>query len=180
VLNLRLKTKKGKQTKAPMSRKEIAKKRLKSYQMQAILILVGGIAASIFTQYISYSSEGFGVALSKPVSWLTLAIVAFAVFMGVAVFVKAYSFYLFARILDALSTVQVPARELKTAPVAQPQVTPQVSKIAETPRVTQQVQQEIPATRQVKPGAKLCPYCGRELPLGDIHVFCPFCGKRLK
>lgn len=29
-------------------------------------------------------------------------------------------------------------------------------------------------------GKKRCPYCGRELPYGDLHVICPFCGRRLK
>jgi hypothetical protein len=27
---------------------------------------------------------------------------------------------------------------------------------------------------------KKCPYCGRVLPFGDVHVVCPYCGRRLK
>ncbi len=27
---------------------------------------------------------------------------------------------------------------------------------------------------------KKCPYCGRVLPYGDVHVACPYCGRRLK
>ncbi|MCD6357167.1 MAG: hypothetical protein J7L75_01155 [Thermoproteales archaeon] len=29
-------------------------------------------------------------------------------------------------------------------------------------------------------GRKKCPYCGRELPFGDVHIICPYCGRRLK
>jgi len=29
-------------------------------------------------------------------------------------------------------------------------------------------------------GRKKCPYCGRELPFGDVHIICPYCGHRLK
>ena len=28
--------------------------------------------------------------------------------------------------------------------------------------------------------SKICPHCGAELPLGEIHVLCPFCGRRLR
>lgn len=27
---------------------------------------------------------------------------------------------------------------------------------------------------------KKCPYCGRVLPFGDVHVVCPYCGRKLK
>jgi len=26
---------------------------------------------------------------------------------------------------------------------------------------------------------KVCPHCGMELPLGDVHAICPFCGRRI-
>lgn len=29
-------------------------------------------------------------------------------------------------------------------------------------------------------GKRKCPYCGRELPFGDVHIVCPYCGRRLK
>ena len=28
--------------------------------------------------------------------------------------------------------------------------------------------------------SKVCPHCGAELPLGEIHVLCPFCGRRIR
>ena len=28
--------------------------------------------------------------------------------------------------------------------------------------------------------SRLCPHCGMELPLGDVHVICPYCGRRIR
>ncbi len=47
------------------------------------------------------------------------------------------------------------------------------------PQTPQPVQKVMPPAS--KPGGKkVCPYCGRELPYGDLHVICPYCGRRLK
>lgn len=56
---------------------------------------------------------------------------------------------------------------------AQPPVKPQQP--IKAPQITTS-QPSIPSTS----GKKKCPYCGRELPYGDLHVICPFCGRRLK
>lgn len=62
----------------------------------------------------------------------------------------------------------VPKLELEPQPLAK-----------QTPSVPSIVPRQQPASQQTG-GKKKCPYCGRELPYGDLHVICPFCGRRLK
>ena len=141
-----------------------------------------GVIASIFVQYLVINNDIN--AIFESISWLAVAIMLATTFMAIAIYIKAYSFYLYSRLFDIISTMATsPARYEKeavsTAPV-QPSVTRPITEVVKSQpkqsyaRVSG-VHREPSVTR-----GKVCPYCGRELPLGDIHVFCPFCGKKLK
>jgi len=190
-LNLKKRQKRNKPgARTPLSKKEIAKRRLKSYQLQSIFVLVGGLVISAFIQYLI--GDGL-TAVIDPISWPALTAISVATFMAIAIYVKAYSFYLYARLFDLLSATQVlPARpeEARIVPTVQAQPTalpavppaPKPVRPPSKPIETAQAIQEprAPPIQPVRTGKKICPYCGRELPLGDIHVFCPFCGKKLR
>jgi hypothetical protein len=99
--------------------------------------------------------------------------------------------------------MQQPQAPVRAAPVLQP--APLSSQFSQKTYRTLQVEQKPPleiaepgiqATRRQQtyltqappqaeqggPGSsvKRCPYCGRELPYGDLHIMCPFCGKFLR
>ncbi len=74
---------------------------------------------------------------------------------------------------------QPPVKQATTSAVQprfeEPRVSPQPLKPVQPPTTPAAVPSQ-PASS----GKKVCPYCGRELPYGDLHVICPYCGRRLK
>lgn len=87
-----------------------------------------------------------------------------------------------------------PSAQRATAPQApqQPEEKPSVeSKGFEKPTpppekeaITEEKTQPSPPQQKVEEKVtgirrKRCPYCGRELPLGEINIYCPYCGKFL-
>ena len=181
VLNLRRRQKFNNKGGGQISRKEIARKKLKNYQLQSILILTSGVIASILVQYLTNNDVN---AILGPVSWPAAAIISATTFMAIAIYIKAYSFYLYSRLFDVISAIVMsPTRYEKeaipTAPVQPPVSRPITEAVKSQPKQSYAQVSEVPREPSVTRG-KVCPYCGRELPLGDIHVFCPFCGKKLK
>jgi len=79
-------------------------------------------------------------------------------------------------------TELAPARVAPTETAAPPTLsTRQVPQVRQLPATTVSTSAiaKLPekATIATK---KRCPYCGGDLPLGDIHIFCPHCGRKLK
>jgi len=179
------KQKHNSRSKIRIGRKELAKKKLKSYQLRSILVLTGGIIISALLQYLINNDIN---SIIGPISWPAIIAITITTFMAMAIYVKAYSFYLYSRLFDLLSTITTPVteygkeRELAAVqPTALQTVRPAPEVTKPRPRPTKSPSiPAVPREVSARTSGKICPYCGRELPLGDIHVFCPFCGKKLK
>ncbi len=194
---------------------------------QAILMLVVGIVIGILIDFLLYglASNDFTFNPARPPSALSISIILVSVVLSLSKFQSAYSFYLYAKIVEQFKKIEStqvqrppPAMErpapiipserpvqpptpqlpspVKVHPpeVAPPQPTPPVAVTKETvreyprPQLTgvettptpPQPSTPKPSPPVSKPSKKTCPFCGRELPFGDIHVICPYCGRRLK
>ncbi|HFC49337.1 MAG TPA: hypothetical protein ENJ59_01245 [Thermofilum sp.] len=221
----------------------------------AYIILIVGILTAFLAPIFqtlatspSIDAATINQVIMSPPSLLSIVILAVSVPLSVFLVVKAYTVYLYFRLVDALTrlTESVAPRQVQpTAPVtpqppqqvARPHIQPQIPQqqipaqslpqtqprqhtpssqliptqrnvplsretIQQPPLRTPSVQQPattIPrqpsppqptpskpfAAPSISPPAtqtekKRCPYCGRELPFGDLHTVCPYCGRRLK
>ncbi|RLE82201.1 MAG: hypothetical protein DRJ52_02580 [Thermoprotei archaeon] len=88
-------------------------------------------------------------------------------------------------ISSKLLAMKAPSIEIPATP-AETRVGAPLVKPAAAPTATREKPVAIvPASEEVRPkppvaSKKVCPYCGGELPLGDIHIFCPHCGRKLR
>ena len=222
-----------------------------------IILIIGVLAAFLapilqaLTTSPSIDPTAINQIIMAPPSLLSIIILAISISLSVFLVVKAYTAYLYFRLVDALTRLTESAmpKQIQPQPAApitpqlpqqvapsriQPQMSsqqvpgqrlPQIQTKPQTPspqtmpiqgstpitRETIQQPQLRPSTshpsaavpRQTQPTApqqitpkpyttpsmppakpqiekKRCPYCGRELPFGDLHTVCPYCGRRLK
>lgn len=87
-----------------------------------------------------------------------------------------------------VATVPPPKPLLTTTPQPQPQLvrrptettTPQRGEPLLTRPPVRAIELPPPSPVEENAETKRCPYCGRELPYGDLHIICPFCGRALR
>lgn len=161
-----------------------AKARQKRMLTLSLAYFIAGLSIALVAAYY-VNGEDF---LTKPLPSFSLLAVLISLWLSLKVIVDAYSFYLFARLLELTGRLPSPKRQVPTPsaevpaplsprPVAAPVAPrPSASTIVRSPSTPSEIQAR-PAERGLK---KKCPYCERELPYGDIHIICPFCGRRLK
>lgn len=151
-------------TRGRVGGREAAKRRLRAYMLRSIAILGSGVAISLAVLYLGNRGE------SLPL-WASLVVLAAAAFLSTILVVKAYTFYLYTRLVDLLAGERLPE-------VAAPPIASRVGVVARA--VESGAAAEAVAPPRVAEERKTCPYCGKELPFGDVHIYCPFCGKKLK
>jgi len=155
---------KARRARGRVDRREAARRRLKAYTLRSVAILGSGVAISLAVLYLGNPGESLSL-------WASLAVLAAATFFSTVLIVKAYSFYLYVRLVDLLASERLP--EVAAPPVASRAGV--VARAVESGAVAEAI-----APPRVAEERKTCPYCGKELPFGDVHIYCPFCGKKLK
>jgi len=181
-----------KEIKQPSKAKLLYKRRL----IKSLIFFIIGLLFSVIIAYLqSPVPESF---LFTPLPAISSIILILFLWLSLKGVIDAYTFYLFARIVEVLrqefsikEKVSVAYKEMvpeyPTPAVSIPTKTERktlATKIEQvpvlpSPRNVANVAQ-IQPVRQSKSMKKVCPYCGRELPYGDIHIVCPYCGRRLK
>lgn len=112
----------------------------------------------------------FALFSSLAAAALTAVAVVYAMQRLLAVYVALVLYGLNSKTLEVAEPAP-PIRERAAAPAPQP--VPRAVKPA--------VEQPVAVTQRAAVSEKKkCPYCGRVLPFGDVHVVCPYCGRRLK
>ncbi|MEM1508925.1 MAG: hypothetical protein QW291_04810 [Thermofilaceae archaeon] len=99
----------------------------------------------------------------------------FVIYVGIIIQRSSESLQIVERPEEITPETKLPRQALATSSSAPPQYQkkPQHSRTA--------VNSEIKVTTSESSVVeKKCPYCGRTLPYGDVHVACPYCGRRLK
>lgn len=174
-----------------------SRRRMKRMVLTSALSLLTSALAALTVAY-AVNGDQF---LSKPLPAPSMLVLAAGIWFSLKEVVSAYTFYLFARLVEmggaqvrapAAPTATRAAAPIPAAPVAQapkPVRTPVsvAAKARKVPLLSRAKKVEAaPTPVALAPPApvavtkKTCPFCGRELPYGDVHVICPFCGRRLK
>ena len=176
-----------------------SRRRMKRMVLTSALSLLTSALAALTVAY-AVNGDQF---LSKPLPAPSMLVLAAGIWFSLKEVVSAYTFYLFARLVETGGAqVRAPAAPTATraaAPIPAPAApVAQVPKPVRTPVSVAAKTRKVPLLSRAKkveaapapvtptPPApvaitkKTCPFCGRELPYGDVHVICPFCGRRLK
>jgi len=181
-----------KEKRQPSKAKVLYNRRL----IKSLIFFIIGLLFSVIIAYLQNPApESF---LFTPLPAISSIILILFLWLSLKSVIDAYTFYLFARIVEVLrqeypikEKVGVAYKEMvpeyPTPPVSIPMKTerkPIATKIEQVPVLPspQNVANvaQIQPVKQSKNAKKVCPYCGRELPYGDIHIVCPYCGRRLK
>ncbi len=168
-----------------------AKIMFKQRIVKSVIYFVIGLIIAIFFAFLQSPQQNF---LLQPLPGIALIILVLFFWLSIRSIIDAYTFYLFAKIVEVLkqsSSVKEQEETIKTVPMYTKPL-PAISQIDEN--IAEKVKQvpilpkneqisQIPqktTTAKQSETKKVCPYCGRELPYGDIHIICPYCGHRLK
>ena len=180
----------GNDKKKDSKSKRLFKKRL----IKSVVYLIIGLVITFILAFIQ--NPTFENFLIQPLPGIAIIVLFLFLWLSIKSIIDAYTFYLFARILEVfkrtstiektdLSTIrQMPSYPQPTttvSPIKKEEV-PQIKHVPILPSRKEQVIQtpSKQLSSKEKSGKKTCPYCGRELPYGDIHIICPYCGHRLK
>ena len=167
-----------------------AKIMFKQRIVKSVIYLVIGLIITIIFAYLQNPQQNF---LLQPLPGVALVILILFLWLSIKSVIDAYTFYLFAKIVEVIKQFSsIKEQETVKQIPLHPKSLPSVSRIEENiaekvkqvpilPKNEQMLQtpQKTTITKQTE-NKKVCPYCGRELPYGDIHIICPYCGHRLK
>lgn len=160
---------------------------LKKFMLTLIAVSVLLAAIAVFSSFfLVLSDSNLTLILSLLALLAVMPIIGvFLVFLAMKKLFVTYIGIIIQRSSESLQTVEkpgeiapetkLPRQALATASSAPPQYQkkPQLSRTAVNGEVKV-------TTSESSVVEKKCPYCGRMLPYGDVHVACPYCGRRLK
>jgi len=163
---------------------KIGGRALSSYIYTLIALAV---TSSIAAASLAYSFYALGGGSQNGLD-ITLLQVFAALFASLAASasVAIATLYAAKRLLAAYITLvlhEISGKPPETAAELIPATRAQETVIAPQPFKPESTVQPAPAvmsTPRTMTEKKKCPYCGRPLPFGDVHVVCPYCGRRLK
>jgi hypothetical protein len=163
---------------------KIGGRALSSYTYTLIALAVTSSMAAALLAYSVYALGG-GNQNALDVALLQVFAALFAS-LAASASVAIATLYAAKRLLAAYVTLvlhEIGAKPPETATELIPAARAQETVIAQQPSKPESVVQPAPAvlsTPRTVTEKKKCPYCGRPLPFGDVHVVCPYCGRRLK
>lgn len=162
----------------------VGKRALNSLKKCMITLLAASVSLAaivVFSLFLPAPFDSKLVLIYSLLALLTVIPVAgiFLIFLAVRKLFIVYSGILLQRSGELLQ------REGRAEEVANEAKPPRPALITATsaslqPQRKTQLSRDSPENSLVRKIEKKCPYCGRLLPYGDIHVVCPYCGRRLK
>ena len=143
----------------------------------ALLILV---ALTLSLQSPESLGPGQALLLAAFMIAITFVVSSAVLVLAMSNLLESYTAYLYYRLVGA-----GPApRQARGTAMAQARVEGGERVAAEAVRSMEAEERAGRAVEEVAEveveGKRKCPYCGRELPFGDVHIVCPYCGRRLK
>jgi len=163
---------------------KIGGRALSSYTYTLITLAATSSIAAAFLAYSVYALGG-GSQNSLDIALLQVFAALFAS-LAASASVAIATLYAAKRLLAAYVTLvlhEMGSKPLEPATERIPATRTQEAVIAQQPSKPESIAQPAPAvlsTPRTMTEKKKCPYCGRPLPFGDVHVVCPYCGRRLK
>jgi len=173
---------KARRVKRRPPKRKIKKKKKSSGFSSKHIIIIGAILyivpliASLLDQ--NFSEEVF---LRKMLETLASLALFISIYMALKVEIsKHYRKLIESKLLlSKAPAVTAVAEQVVETPAARPTTAVAATKpeapVTITPSISREEREEAPLTSK-----KTCPYCGGDLPLGDIHIFCPHCGRKLR
>jgi len=167
----------------PPKRKVKKKKKPSGFSSKHIIII--GAALYMIPLIAALLDKNFSEELFLKKTLETLASLALFVSIYIALKVEISRYYkklLASKLLlsKAPTVTGVSEQVAETPAVVRPTaaVTPMRPEAPVT--ITPSLGKEEEKTEAPLTSKKTCPYCGGDLPLGDIHIFCPHCGRKLR
>jgi len=163
---------------------KIGGRALSSYAYTLITLAVTSSIAAVFLTYSVYALGG-GSQNSLDITLLQVFAALFTS-LAASASVAIATLYAAKRLLAAYITLvlhEISSKPLERARELIPTTRAQETVITQQPSKPESMVQPAPAvlsTPRTTTEKKKCPYCGRPLPFGDVHIVCPYCGRRLK
>jgi len=164
----------------PPKRKVKKKKKSSSFSSKHIIIIgailyIVPLIASLLDQ--NFSEEVF---LRKMLETLASLALFISIYMALKVEIsKYYRKLIESKLLLSKAPAVTAGEQVVETPAARPTTAVAAIKpeapVTITPSISREEREEAPLASK-----KTCPYCGGDLPLGDIHIFCPHCGRKLR